>query len=181
MVNRTFRLEITNLDLDLWQKFYYKHQQEYIRKRLLAIKYLYSGQSRAEVTKILDCTYKTLSRWIDKFLNGGLNELVKPIEHQVNEKLSQQQKQELKTIILTSTPINYGIDRNLWTGKIIAEILREQMGVELKISRIYEILDELNLSHQKAHRDYANADKDQQNIFVSNLKKNLKIKNKKRK
>lgn len=181
MVNRTFQLEITSLDLDLWQKLYYKHQQEYIRKRLLAIKYLYSGQSRAEVAKILNCTYKTLSTWIDKFLDGGLNELVKPIKHQVTEKLSQQQKQDLKTIILTSTPIDYGIDRNLWTGKIIAEILRSEMGVELKGSRIYEILDELNLSHQKAHRDYANADEEKQNIFVSNLKKNLKIKKKKKK
>lgn len=53
-------------------------------------------------------------------------------------------------------------------------------GVELKESRIYEILDELNLSHQKAHRDYANADKEQQNIFVSNLKKNWKVRKKKK-
>lgn len=55
------------------------------------------------------------------------------------------------------------------------------MRVELKDSRIYEILDELNLSHQKAHRDYANADEEQQNIFVLNLKKNLKIKKTKKK
>jgi transposase len=181
MVNRTFLLEITSLDLDLWQKLYYKHQQEYIRKKLLAIKYLYSGQSRAEVAQILNCTYKTLSRWVDKFFNGGLDELVKPIKHHVTERLSQQQKQDLKTIILTSKPIDYGIDRNMWTGKIIALVLRSEMEVELKESRIYEILDELNLSYQKAHRDYANADEEQQNIFVLNLKKNLKIKTKKKK
>ncbi len=29
--NRTFRLEIHQLDIELWQQFYYKHQQEYIR------------------------------------------------------------------------------------------------------------------------------------------------------
>ena len=44
-------------------------------------------------------------------------------------------------------------------------------GVKLKTSRIYEILEELNLSYQKAHRDYANADKDKQKNFVETLKK----------
>lgn len=50
-------------------------------------------------------------------------------------------------------PIDYGIDRNRWTGKIICNVI-QSWEVELKDSRIYEILDELHLSHQKAHRDY---------------------------
>ena len=74
--NRTFQLcdrrsrllADRQLNLELWQKFYYKHQQEYLRKRLLAIKYLYEGQSRTAVSKLLECDYKTLSSWIDKFL-----------------------------------------------------------------------------------------------------------------
>ena len=157
MLNRTFRLETMKLDLNLWQLLYYKHQQEYIRKRLLAIKYLYEGKSRKEVIELLKCSYKTLSSWIDKFLCGGLNELVSPINHEVNSRLSDEQKQELKRIILNSLPIDYGIDRNLWTGEIISNVIKFLWGVELKTSRIYEILDELKLSYQKAHRDYANA------------------------
>ncbi len=85
------------LDLELWQKLYYKHQQEYLRKRLLAIKYLYEGKSRTEVSETLDCNYKTLSTWIDKFIKGGLNKLVEPITHQVASRLNLEQKQELKT------------------------------------------------------------------------------------
>ncbi len=181
MVNRTFRLEITHLDLDLWQKLYYKHQQEYLRKRLLAIKHLYLGQSRASVIELIGCTYGTLSSWIDKFLSGGLTELVKPITHEGSEKLNKVQKQELKIMILTEKPLDYGIDRNIWTGKIICEVIFQKWDVELKTSRIYEILSELNLSHQKAHRDYANASPEQQSIFVSTLKKNLKISKKRKK
>jgi hypothetical protein len=63
--NRTFRLGDPQLDLELWQKLYYKCQQEYLRKRLLAIKYLYEGKTRKEVSDLLDCHYKTLSTWID--------------------------------------------------------------------------------------------------------------------
>ena len=38
--------------------------------------------------------------------------------------------------------------------------------------RIYEILNELNLSYQKAYRDYANASQEQQKTFILSLKKN---------
>ncbi len=38
------------LDLDLWQKLYYKYQKDYVRKRLLAIKYLYEGKNRTKMS-----------------------------------------------------------------------------------------------------------------------------------
>ena len=42
-------------------------------------------------------------------------------------------------------------------GKIISNVIELRWGVRLKTMRIYEILNELNLSYQKAYRDYANA------------------------
>ncbi len=169
--NRTFRLETHQLDVELWQQLYYKHQQEYIRKRLLAIKYLYEGKSRIEVSELLDCHYKTITTWIDKFLEGGLIFVVKPIIHQKQSRLNLEQKHELKRMLLSEKPVDYGIDRNIWTGQIISNIIELRWGVKLKTTRIYEILNELNLSHQKAHRDYANADKEQQKLFIWKLKK----------
>lgn len=72
MPNKPFQLSVRQLDLDLWQKLYYKHQQQYIRQRLLAIKYLYEGKSRREVAELLGCTYKTLTSWLDKYIAYGL-------------------------------------------------------------------------------------------------------------
>lgn len=71
MLTRSDRVRRTAPDWDLWQKLYYQHQQAYIRKRLLAIKYLWLGKSRPEVTQLLGCTYVTLTKWIDNFLEGG--------------------------------------------------------------------------------------------------------------
>ncbi|MBS9771189.1 MAG: helix-turn-helix domain-containing protein [Trichodesmium erythraeum GBRTRLIN201] len=42
----------------------------------MAIKYLYEGKTRTEVSDLLDCHYQTLSTWIDKFLEGGLKNLI---------------------------------------------------------------------------------------------------------
>lgn len=171
MSSKTERLSQKTLDLKLWQKLYYKYQQEYLRKRLLAIKYLYEGKNRRKVAELLNCTYKTLTKWIDKFLEGGLKQLTEPITHSVPSRLNLQQKQELKKMLLEQHPKDYSIDRHIWTGKIICTVIHKRWGVSLKDSRIYEILAELNLSHQKAHRDYANADPQQQTQFVETLKK----------
>lgn len=172
MANRNARLREIPPDWNLWQKLYYQHQTAYIRTRLLAIKYLWEGKSRPEVAKLVGCTYVTLTQWIDKFLEGGYPKLTEAITHQVPSRLSQEQQLELKRILLEQKPTDYGIDRYIWTGKIISLVIQQKWGVELKCSRLYEILDSLNLSYQKAHRDYANADKERQKQFVKTLKKN---------
>jgi transposase len=175
-MNLSQRLRLVSLDKQQWQRLYYKHQQEYIRQRLSAIRYLSEGSSRAEVAKIVGCTDLTIAKWIGKYLENGLEGLVEPIKHQVTERLKPEQQQEIKEMVLNDRPTKYGIDREIWTGKIIAEVIKQRWGVDLKTSRIYEILDNLNLSHQKAHRDYDNADPAKQKKFVKLLKKNAQQK-----
>ena len=142
-----------------------------MRARLLAIKFLAEGKTRTEVSQLVDCTYKTLTSWIDKYLEGGLEKLTESIKHQVPQRLNPEQKQQFKQMLLQQTPIDYGIDRNLWTAKIMIQMIEQKWNVRLKDSRIYEIIQELNLSYQRSHRDYANADKIKQKQFVELLKK----------
>ncbi len=171
MRSRTQDLKKQQLNREQWQKLYYQNQQSYLRARLLAIKFLAEGKTRTEVSEIVNCTYKTLTSWIDKYLEGGLEKLTESIKHQVPQRLSPEQKQQFKQMLLEQTPRDYGIDRNLWTAKIMIEVMEQKWNVKLKDSRIYEIIQELNLSYQKGHRDYANADKAQQQQFVELLKK----------
>ena len=42
-------------------------------------------------------------------------------------------------MLLSDKPIDYGIDRNIWTGKIISNVIELRWGVKLKTTRIYEI------------------------------------------
>lgn len=170
--NRTERFHEIEWNMDLWKKFYYKYQKDYIRRRLSAIKHLHEGKSRLQVCKIMRCSYNTLNDWMDKYIQGGLNKLVEAIKHtNVPQQLSKEQKQDLKQMILENTPRDYGINRNIWTGDIILEVIRKQWNIVLKRTRIYEILHELGLSYQKGHRDYINGDKEKQREFVDGLKK----------
>lgn len=174
-MNLSQKLRSISLDIESWQRLFYKNQQAYIRQRLLAIKYLSEGKKRKEVAQLLGCTDLTLANWIQKYINGGLDSLVEPIKHNVASRLNNEQRQELRRIILNERPTKYGIDREIWTGDIMSAVIKQLWDVDLKTSRIYEILEELRLSHQKTHRDYANASPEAQKEFVEILKKKWTI------
>lgn len=59
-MNRTQALSQKPFDAEQWQKLYYRHQQQYIRNRLEAIKRLQQGHSRTQVSQGLGCSYDTL-------------------------------------------------------------------------------------------------------------------------
>ena len=170
-MNQTEALKNQSFDAEKWQKLYYRNQQQYIRHRLKAIQLLHQGSSRIEVCKQVGCSYDTLTSWLRKYLQGGLEVLVSPIQRQKPSRLTSKQQQQLKEIILTQLPTDYGIERQMWTGAIISELIAQQFKVQLKDSRIYELLHELGLSYQRAHRDYANANPKAQKEWVETIKK----------
>lgn len=170
-MNRTQALRNKPFDADEWQKLYYRNQQQYMRQRLTAIQLLHEGQSRSQVSEQLGCRYDTLTSWIDKYLDSGLNGLVAPIRHQKPSRLTPEQQQQLKAMVLSQRPTDYGYDRHLWSGAILSEVIEQRFEVQLKDSRIYELLSELGVSYQRAHRDYANADPKAQQEWVEAVKK----------
>lgn len=170
-MNRTQALRDKPFDADEWQKLYYRNQQQYMRRRLDAIKLLHEGHKRTQVSEQIGCCYDTLTTWIDRYLSDGLQGLVTPIEHQKPSRLTPEQQQQLKAMVLGERPIDYGYDRHLWTGAILSAVIEQRFEVKLKDSRIYEILSELGLSYQRAHRDYANADPEAQKEWVETVKK----------
>ena len=144
--NRTEQLHQYQLDLELWDRLYCDCNSKYLKKRLLAIRYLLYGKSRKEVVELLGCNYKTLSTWIDKFLLGGLPELAQPITHQTTSRLSPEKRQELAVILILEKPRDYGIEKELWTSNAVSQLIENRWGIQLKRTRINEILKEIKES-----------------------------------
>ena len=158
-------------DADKWQKLYYLNQQQYIRRGLKAIQLLHQGNRRIEVGEQVGCSYDTLTSWLRKYLQGGLKALVSPIRHRKPSRLTLEQQQQLKEMILTKRPTDYGVEKQMWTGAILSEVIAQRFKVQLKDSRIYKLLSKLGLSYQRAHRDYANANPKAQKEWVETIKK----------
>ena len=173
-MNRTEQLSEKKFEEQEWQKLFNRHQQGYIRTRLEAIKHLQDGKTRTEVINHLGCARQSLITWIDLYCQEGLKGLVTATKTNRIQRLGEREKEEMKKMLLEQKPTDYGIDRQIWTGKIIIEVIYARWGVKLKDSRIYDVLGEMGLSHQKAHRDYENSDAQVQKEFVVTVKKNCK-------
>ena len=102
------------------------------------------------VCGLLNCSYTTLSTWIDKYLEVRFPGLVASIKHDnVPQKLSQEQKQELKKIVLDKSPQDFGINRNLWTGKV--EYLFSPRGLEVAVVTVERFIERVSrLDEQNA-------------------------------
>lgn len=171
-LNRRQRIQQAPQDREEWQKLYYRYQKGYQRRRLIAIKLLWDGLKLIDVARQLKCDIKTLNSWIDDYLAGGFTQLLRP---KVSGKSGTSQLQPynlrlLKFILLHKTPLDYGFEVYRWTLDLIKQLLKDKWGIELKKSQIQNILvRKLNLSYQKFHRDYANADTAKQRAFASDL------------
>lgn len=132
-MNRTEQFNTKNFEAEEWQKLFYKHQQQYIRKRLEAIKYLHEGKTRQEVMDLVDCARQSLITWIDLYCQGGLKVLTMPMKSARKQGLGREEKAALKKMLLEQKPTDYGIDRQIWTGKNIIEVMNQRWGSSSKI------------------------------------------------
>lgn len=155
-----------------WQKLYYQHQKSYLRTRMNAIKLIWDGKKLVDVCIILGCNLKSLRNWVDAYLLGGFKELLrKKKSGQTGKgKLSEEQLRLLKYIVVHKTPLDYDMNFYRWTLSLLGELLEKKWGIQLQKSQIQQILTKkLNLSYQKFHRDYANADIGAQKEFAKDI------------
>ncbi len=155
-----------------WQRYYNQYQQTYKRNKLKAVELAvaHPGSFRS-LARTLGCSNTSLANWLDCYLAKGLPGLVEDIRHQKPERLNQEQQQQLQAWLLDQQPAYFGLDGYIWTGQLIALLVKQQFGVSYQPSGIYKLLDRMGFSHQRAHRDYGNADKQAQAQFIETLKK----------
>jgi transposase len=164
--------KISNLSFDeqLYVSYFHKHQEEYIRKKLKAVKMYSEGYKISKLSSILGITDKTARIYIKTYLSGGFELLCEKITRPKKEYLTEIQRSSLKELIITKSPFEVGLEGNIWTGKIMRLYLKKTHNVEYKTG-IYDLLERLNLSHQKSHSDYGNADKEAQKSYLQDLEK----------
>jgi len=171
-MNRTIRIRrLAPQDRELWQTLYYRHQQQSRRRRLLALKAIWDGQSMVAVCRSLHVQRKTLEGWLDAYLKGGFDALLAPQRRPRAQALSPTRRKILRHVLLHKTPADYGIDSHQWTAPCVRQWLARKWQVSLGNTRLYEIFGELGLSHQKAHRDYGPRRPGQRADYQAALKK----------
>jgi transposase len=171
MMNRVERLTRAPQDKKAWQNWYYKTQKDYLRKRLKALAYLWEGHTLEEACVPWGIQLATLRRWVDQYLHGGFECLLQPITHEQPQRLSPHRKKLVGFILTHHAPVEYGFDTYVWTEPCVRSLIEQKWQIALGKSRVYEILDELNLSHQRARREYVKGAPKARKTLVRDIKK----------
>jgi len=169
-------------NIELCKKLIATHQKEYIRKRLRFILLLWYGKTETLACKEVNLCRETANKWLHVMVDNGVEEGLKKLcEQKVLKrpfKLSDEQSQEVILIIETQSPKDYGFDKNIFTGEVIAEIIMKKFKIEVSIDLVYDLLHRYGFSYHRAHRDYIEANKSKQSAYQETLKKNWKTKKK---
>ena len=171
------RIELEkDLDEAEYRKYFGRHQAEYIRKRLRILKMYSEGLDYETIAAKYSVHHQTVRQYVLLYNAGGLARLCEKIKRPNKTMLDAAQAAAFKEVLLTKSPSEVSLDGNIWTGKLMCAYLEKTYGVVYK-SGIYDLLERLNLSHQKAHSDYENADPAAQREFFEDFKEQLSASN----
>jgi transposase len=164
-------------DVELLARLYKRHQQEYLRTRLKAIRMLWEGMSRQEVIAQLSIDRKSLLTWVKTLVThgvqAGLRLLATAKRIKKSGKLTAEQEQRLTEMVEQESPKTYGYSHNIFTGQIFVELVDRLWNISVSDQTIYNSLDRQGFSYQRGHRDYENADPAQQRAYAERLKAQL--------
>lgn len=166
------KFDALNFDKSTWYKYYHQHQTSYIRVRLKCVKYFAAGHDFAEVAAHLGIGSQAVRNAVNAYLTGGYDAVIQRIVRPQPTLLTDAQTSDFRNIILTTHPTKHGFNANIWTANVMIDYLKQTYNVTYK-SGIYDLLDRLNLSHQRAHCDYINADPQAQSDFITAFENTL--------
>jgi transposase len=124
---------------------------EHVRK--LAVKrVIEDGERPSDVMDSLGLCRTSIYPWLREFRDKGMEALVESIAQGPTPKLSENQRQRVKRWILGKDPRQYGFDFGLWSRRIVQQMIKEKMGVDLSLTSVGKHLAGLDITPQKPLR-----------------------------
>jgi transposase len=120
------------------------------------------GQSPEDVIKVLNFNRACMYRWLRLYDEGGYAALESDMPVGAEPMITSELDEWLKKTILEKTPIDFGYDTNLWTCKILAELLEKEFYVTVSDSTVRLHLKNMGLTSQKP--EYQDATRDEHEI-----------------
>lgn len=120
------------------------------------------GQSPEDVIKVFNFNRACIYHWLKIFDEGGYSALQSAMPPGAEPLVTNELEQWLKQTVLNKTPTDFGYDTNLWTCKILAELLEKEFDVTVSDSTVRLHLKRLGLSSQKP--EYQDAERDEREI-----------------
>lgn len=120
------------------------------------------GQSPEVIVKAFNFSRACIYRWLRQYDEGGFMALQSEQAPGAAPLITEDIDGWLKQTVLTATPVDFGYDTHLWTGRILAELVAAQFGVSVSDSAIRWHLKKLGFSPQIP--EYQDRERDEREI-----------------
>ncbi len=142
--------------------------------RLVSILPLAKGQSSRKAQEILLLSHNQILIWAKRFNEFGLEGLKDRLKTGKKPKMSNEQLQWLKDVVLNQSPTEHGYNTETRTAPMLVEIIKTHCNIVYSDDTVYVILKKkLHLTYKKGKGYYPEADPKKQEVFVSDFKKKL--------
>lgn len=145
-----------------------KHERDRrMYERYQAIRLYLMDYSVNEITAILNRSDKTIRTYIKCYKEHGLNGLAMNFSTGKPPRLTKEQQEQLKQVIIDSLPHEVGFPSKFnWTLEIISAYIAREFGQTYSLRGVSKMLERLGLSYTKPTYTLAQADEEKQNEFV---------------
>lgn len=124
---------------------------EHIR-RLAVKRVIEDGERPSDVMASLGLCRTSIYPWLREFEDKGWEALAESIAQGPEPKLTEKQRQKVKTWILGRDPRQYGFDFGLWSRRIVQQLVEEKLGITLCLTAVGKLLASLEITPQKPLR-----------------------------
>jgi transposase len=122
--------------------------------RLYACYQVSLGKRPKELEDIYETSFKSICNWVNKLNEGGIEALIDKEKPGRTPKLTNEQKAEIKLVVLMQSPEKFGYNSSTWTGLLLIDLIEKRYGIFYKKAQIYNILKNLGLTFQKGKGIY---------------------------
>ena len=126
-------------------------REELERRRLAAGEDLKSGMKQSDVARKYGVNPSSVTRWKRMLEEEGMEGLKQRKAPGKESKLSEEQQESLKEIILQGAAA-YGYKTDLWTLKRVAHVIEKEFNVSYHFRSLSDVLHRMGLSPQKPAR-----------------------------
>ncbi|EPZ37940.1 transposase [Anoxybacillus ayderensis] len=118
------------------------------RVRVTAVRLVMEGFLGKDVAKMVNLCHQSVSLYVERFSEGGLDHLLdRRLPPGRVPFLTEEQQQELRQLVLTTTPVDvgWGISSS-WNTRILQSYIQQTYGVSMSREGIRKLLHRLRLS-----------------------------------
>ena len=125
--------------------------------RLYACYQVSKGKRPKELEDIYETSFKSICNWVNRLNAGGVEALIDKEKPGRPPRLTSEQKEKIRSVVLEKSPEDYQYNSSTWTGSLLIDWISKEYNIVYKKAQIYNILKDMGLTFQKSKGFYPEA------------------------